>query len=139
MTQAVLENRYEEPERNRRSLHQRVERTRPDAPRKANRKRLDRRRDLRRSAYASYRPQRDCGLIGAVHERFPNFRFSLLGEPDGFGTNVRFSWGLGPQFPGPGFGPGLPRSSNQGTCRFASRPAGATPCMGLARDGAVIA
>src|SRR3954464_15703040 len=92
MTQAVLENRYEEPERNRRSLHQRVERTRPDAPRKANRKRLDRRRDLRRFAYASYRPQRDCGLIGAVHERFPNFRFSLLGEPDGFGTNVRFSW-----------------------------------------------
>jgi hypothetical protein len=38
-----------------------------------------------------------AGLIGAVHERFPDFRFSLLGKPDGFGANVRFSWGLGPQ------------------------------------------
>ena len=38
-----------------------------------------------------------AGLIGAVQERFPDFRFSLLGKPDGFGANVRFSWGLGPQ------------------------------------------
>jgi hypothetical protein len=38
-----------------------------------------------------------AGLIGAVQERFPDFRFTLLGKPDGFGTNVRFSWGLGPQ------------------------------------------
>lgn len=38
-----------------------------------------------------------AGLIDAVQERFPDFRFSLLGKPDGFGTNVRFSWGLGPQ------------------------------------------
>jgi hypothetical protein len=37
-----------------------------------------------------------AGLIGAVHERFPDFSFSLLGKPDGFGANVRFSWGLGP-------------------------------------------
>ncbi|MBV9064707.1 MAG: nuclear transport factor 2 family protein [Methylobacteriaceae bacterium] len=35
-------------------------------------------------------------LIGAVQERFPDFRFGLLGKPDGFGANVRFSWGLGP-------------------------------------------
>jgi hypothetical protein len=38
-----------------------------------------------------------AALIGAVQERFPDFRFSLLGKPDGFGTNVRFSWGLGPE------------------------------------------
>ncbi len=36
-------------------------------------------------------------LIGAVQERFPDFKFKLLGTPDGFGANVRFSWGLGPQ------------------------------------------
>ncbi|HEX4182689.1 MAG TPA: nuclear transport factor 2 family protein [Caulobacteraceae bacterium] len=36
------------------------------------------------------------GLIGAVHERFPGFRFSLIGQPDGHGSHVRFSWGLGP-------------------------------------------
>lgn len=36
-------------------------------------------------------------LIGAVQERFPDFKFKLIGTPDGFGTNVRFSWGLGPQ------------------------------------------
>jgi hypothetical protein len=38
-----------------------------------------------------------AGLISAVQERFPEFRFNLLGTPDGFGTNVRFSWGLGPE------------------------------------------
>lgn len=35
-------------------------------------------------------------LIGGVHERFPGFRFTLLGEPDGHGDHVRFSWSLGP-------------------------------------------
>lgn len=35
-------------------------------------------------------------LIGAVQERFPGFRFALLGEPDGHGEHVRFSWSLGP-------------------------------------------
>jgi len=35
-------------------------------------------------------------LIGGVHERFPDFRFTLIGEPDGHGDHVRFSWGLGP-------------------------------------------
>ena len=38
-----------------------------------------------------------AGLIGAVQERFPDFRFSLLGRPDGYGANVRFSWALGPE------------------------------------------
>ncbi|MGA8602191.1 MAG: nuclear transport factor 2 family protein [Beijerinckiaceae bacterium] len=38
-----------------------------------------------------------ASLIDAVQERFPDFRFSLLSKPDGFGANVRFSWGLGPQ------------------------------------------
>lgn len=36
------------------------------------------------------------GLIAGVHERFPGFRFSLLGAVDGYGDVVRFSWGLGP-------------------------------------------
>ena len=37
------------------------------------------------------------GLIGAVHARFPGFRFSLSGAPNGFGDHVRFSWRLGPE------------------------------------------
>lgn len=36
-------------------------------------------------------------LIGAVHSRFPEFRFALLGHADGYGDHVRFSWALGPQ------------------------------------------
>ena len=36
-------------------------------------------------------------IIGAVHGRFPGFRFSLLGNPDGHGEYLRFSWGLGPE------------------------------------------
>jgi hypothetical protein len=35
-------------------------------------------------------------LIGAVHARFPGFRFALEGKPDGHGDHVRFSWALGP-------------------------------------------
>lgn len=35
-------------------------------------------------------------LIAGVQQRFPDFRFSLIGEPNGFGNHVRFSWGLGP-------------------------------------------
>jgi len=34
--------------------------------------------------------------IAGVHQRFPGFRFRLIGEPDGFGDHVRLSWGLGP-------------------------------------------
>jgi hypothetical protein len=36
-------------------------------------------------------------LISAVHQRFPDFRFSLNGQPDGYGNQVRFSWQLGPE------------------------------------------
>jgi hypothetical protein len=36
-------------------------------------------------------------LIGGVQQRFPEFSFALLGKVDGFGDNVRFSWGLGPK------------------------------------------
>jgi hypothetical protein len=36
-------------------------------------------------------------LISAVHQRFPGFRFSLIGQPDGHGSNIRFSWQLGPE------------------------------------------
>lgn len=36
-------------------------------------------------------------LIGGVQQRFPGFRFSLRGTPDGFGEFIRFSWNLGPE------------------------------------------
>lgn len=35
-------------------------------------------------------------LIAGVQQRFPDFKFSLIGEPNGFGDHLRFSWGLGP-------------------------------------------
>ncbi len=35
-------------------------------------------------------------LVGAVHQRYPGFRFQLLGQPDAHGDHVRFSWTLGP-------------------------------------------
>lgn len=34
--------------------------------------------------------------IGGVHQRFPDYRFALLGEPSGHGDHLRFSWSLGP-------------------------------------------
>ena len=36
------------------------------------------------------------GLIGAVHARFPGFRFAVVGAPNGHGDHARFSWSLGP-------------------------------------------
>jgi hypothetical protein len=36
-------------------------------------------------------------LIAGVQQRFPAFRFSMLGAADGHGDVVRFSWALGPQ------------------------------------------
>jgi SnoaL-like domain len=36
-------------------------------------------------------------LIAGVQQRFPDFRFHLIGQPSGFGDHVRFSWGLGPE------------------------------------------
>lgn len=36
------------------------------------------------------------GLIAAVHERFPNWRFALIGNPEQHGDYLRFSWMLGP-------------------------------------------
>ena len=35
-------------------------------------------------------------LIAGVQQRFPDFKFRLIGEPNGYGDHVRFSWGLGP-------------------------------------------
>ncbi|AGU48795.1 snoaL-like domain-containing protein [Variovorax paradoxus B4] len=35
-------------------------------------------------------------LIGAVHQRYPGFRFNLFGKPEAHGDNLRFSWTLGP-------------------------------------------
>jgi phage pi2 protein 07 len=37
------------------------------------------------------------GLVAAVHDRFPGFRFSLVKPADRYGDNLRFSWQLGPQ------------------------------------------
>jgi hypothetical protein len=36
-------------------------------------------------------------LIAGVQQRFPDFRFHLIGQPNGFGDHIRFSWGLGPE------------------------------------------
>jgi hypothetical protein len=36
-------------------------------------------------------------LIEGVQQRFPDFKFTLLGQPNGYGDHVRFSWGLGPE------------------------------------------
>lgn len=35
-------------------------------------------------------------LVGAVHQRYPGFRFALAGRADAHGDHVRFSWTLGP-------------------------------------------
>src|SRR5882757_9185308 len=39
-------------------------------------------------------------LIAGVQQRFPEFKFKLIGEPNGYGDHVRFhlrfSWSLGP-------------------------------------------
>lgn len=36
-------------------------------------------------------------MIESVQQRFPDFRFSLLGKPDAHADRLRFSWALGPQ------------------------------------------
>jgi hypothetical protein len=35
-------------------------------------------------------------MISGVQQRFPDFSFTLIGQPNGHGEYVRFSWGLGP-------------------------------------------
>lgn len=35
-------------------------------------------------------------LVAGVQQRFPGFRFRLVGAPDGYADKVRFSWELGP-------------------------------------------
>ncbi|MDP9893174.1 hypothetical protein J2W32_001521 [Variovorax boronicumulans] len=46
-------------------------------------------------AQASGREQISA-LVGAVHQRYPGFRFNLLGKAEAHGDNLRFSWTLGP-------------------------------------------
>ena len=36
-------------------------------------------------------------LIAGVQQQFPGFHFALIGQPNGYGDHIRFSWGLGPQ------------------------------------------
>ena len=38
-----------------------------------------------------------AALIAGVQQQFPEFRFSLKGNPDGFADTIRFSWALGPE------------------------------------------
>lgn len=38
-----------------------------------------------------------ASLIAGVQQRFPGFRFALLGKADGYGERIRFSWTLGPE------------------------------------------
>ena len=72
-----------------------------------NEKSPDRRRDIFRQHWAddaSYIDPLMSGdghdgidaLIAGVQQRFPDFRFRLLGQPNGFGDRLRFCWGLGP-------------------------------------------
>jgi hypothetical protein len=35
-------------------------------------------------------------LVGAVHQRFPEFRFTLTGTPNGHDKYTRLSWSLCP-------------------------------------------
>ncbi|MFC3078237.1 nuclear transport factor 2 family protein [Phenylobacterium terrae] len=35
-------------------------------------------------------------LVAGVQQRFPGFRFRLVGAPDGYADKVRFTWELGP-------------------------------------------
>ena len=35
-------------------------------------------------------------VVAGVHEQFPGFEFTLVGEPDAHHGQVRFQWGLGP-------------------------------------------
>jgi hypothetical protein len=42
-------------------------------------------------------PHEIDGLIAAVQQRFPDFRFTLVGQADGHGNHIRFSWQLGPE------------------------------------------
>jgi hypothetical protein len=31
-----------------------------------------------------------------MQQRFPDFKFALIGTPNGYSDKLRFSWGLGP-------------------------------------------
>jgi len=35
-------------------------------------------------------------MIGEVQQRFPGFKFTLTGAPDGHNDYIRFSWNFGP-------------------------------------------
>ncbi len=37
------------------------------------------------------------GLISGVQARFPDFRFRLIGKPEGYADRFRFRWALGPE------------------------------------------
>jgi SnoaL-like domain len=38
-----------------------------------------------------------AATIGAVHEQFPGFVFTQVGQPDAHHRQARFQWGLGPE------------------------------------------
>jgi hypothetical protein len=66
-------------------------------------------------------------LIAGVQQKFPDFKFSLIGKPNGFGDHVRFSWGLGPD------GTDSPIKGSR-RVESAASPASSTRCR-RGRDG----
>ena len=79
-------------------------------------------------------------LIEGVQQRFPDFRFTLLGQPNGFGEHVRFSWGLRPgrrgqPDQGHGFCRGARRQNPKHHRIFGSGPAGRVTNGGAQRIG----
>jgi hypothetical protein len=41
-------------------------------------------------------PREISAMIGGVQQRFPGFKFTLNGAPNGHNGHVRFSWNFGP-------------------------------------------
>ena len=72
-------------------------------------------------------------LISGVQQKFPDFRFTLIGEPNGFADRVRFSWGLGPEGPTARSRARIsPCSARTGASR--ASPASSTRCRSGADD-----
>jgi len=38
-----------------------------------------------------------ASLVEGIHQKFPGFRFTLKGTPNGYRSFIRFSWTLGPE------------------------------------------
>ena len=72
-------------------------------------------------------------LIAGVQARFPDFRFRLLGEPNGFGEHLRFSWDSDPT--APRRRSRAPTSRSSATARSGASPDSSTPCRRKPDEG----